>query len=87
MSSEQPTSKTNNDPLAMERDLTSRLMGELNWSRREIERLRAALTTLLHNVQEIGLNGVSVEHPHVLGVAMARDALASSPVETSERQK
>jgi hypothetical protein len=47
-------------------------------------RLRAALATLLHNVETIGLNGVSVEHPHVRGVAMAREALAGAADETGD---
>jgi hypothetical protein len=41
--SEALSSKTGNDPLAMERELTARLLGEIDWLRREIERLRAAL--------------------------------------------
>ena len=51
----------------------------------ERDRLRAALSALLHNVETIGLNGVSIEHPHVCGVAMAREALSGKhlPDETT----
>jgi len=38
--------ETSNEKLAMEQDLTARLLGELDWSRAEIERLQARVAEL-----------------------------------------